>query len=278
MDSSMMICEAVVSLIARYIVALYHLFQQLLPWNLTFSDLRACVIIYEGEEAKKMIAWWDSLTTLECIFAYAAIPSTVLLLVQTLLLMTGMVGQHDSDVDMDSDTSGLGDSSGVEGVDLDGDGVPDSHESHSVHDAGLRIITVRGLVAFFAVGGWTGLVMSRGETAALLSSFGAVLAGMVAMVVMAVLLRLALRLQSDGSMDLRNAVGATGTVYLTVPPGRNAKGKVSVFIQSQLRELDAVTDHESAIKSGAAIQVVDVINGNTLVVAGLTKAVTYIAT
>jgi len=215
---------------------------------------------------------------LERIFAYAAIPSTVLLLVQTILLMTGIAGQQDSGAEMGSDVSGLGSSGGGDGADLDYDGAADmpadaagGEQSGTAgqdgYDPGLRIFTLRGLIAFFSIGGWTGLVLLRGQANTLVSSLIAVLAGLLAMVILAVLLKLALKLQSDGSMDPRNALGAIGTVYLTVPADRSAKGKVTLLLQEQLRELDAVTDSGTALKTGEMIRVVDVINNDTLVVA-----------
>jgi len=230
----------------------------------------------------EMVAWWESLSTLERIFAYAAIPSTVLLLVQTILLMTGIVGQQDSDAEMYSDVSGLGSADGGDGMDVDTDfdGLADmpadathgGHDGHNVYDPGLRILTIRGLIAFFSIGGWTGLVLLRGQAGTLLSSMVAVLAGLLAMVILAVLLKLSLKLQSDGSMDPRNALGAMGTVYLTVPATRNARGKITIMLQEQLRELDAVTDSNIALKTGEIVRVVDVINNDTLVVVKAVKS------
>jgi hypothetical protein len=92
------------------------------------------------------------------------------------------------------------------------------------------------------------------------------------MVVLALLLKMALRLQSDGSMDIRNAVGATGTVYITVPANRRAKGKVMVKLQEQLRELEAVTEGGNDLKAGSMIQVVSIANDDTLIVAEAAKA------
>ena len=205
-----------------------------------------------------MTVWWESLTMLERIFAYVAIPSTVLLFVQTILLMVGMAGQGE-DVDVPSDTSGFGDGEG-DGMDM----APS--DSTAGLDAGLRVFTVRGLVAFFSVGGWTGLVLLRGQAHALFSSAMAVVAGLAAMVALAGLLKLSLKLQSDGSMDARNAVGATATVYLPVAAARGARGKVTLMVQEQFRELYAVTDDETALRTGDIVRVTDLIGNDTLVV------------
>lgn len=222
-----------------------------------------------------MNAWWESLTTLERVFACMAIPSSVLLVVQTILLLTGLIGQHDGDLSMHHDHSGLSDvhdvsggdeSDGVFGVDLDHDGVPGAYEDSVAHDPGLRILTVRGLIAFFSVGGWTGLALLRGQTHAVLSSLSAMLAGLLAMLVLAWLMKLTLRLQSEGNIDMHNAVGISGSVYITIPPQRGEKGKVTLMVQNRLTEADAVTDEAEPIKTGTPVRVVGTTQGNVLVV------------
>jgi hypothetical protein len=222
-----------------------------------------------------MIAWWESLTTLERIFAYAAVPSSILLLVQTLLLMVGVMGGHGSDIYLESDTSGLSDMGGGADHDMPDIGAHDVQIDHGIHDTGLQILTMRGLTAFFSVGGWTGLVLLRGQVDRVASGIIAILAGLAAMVVLALLLKMALRLQSDGSMDIRNAVGACGTVYITVPANRRAKGKVMIKLQDQLRELEAVSEGGRDLKAGSLIQVVSVLNGDTLVVSEAARSTGY---
>ena len=58
-------------------------------------------------------AWWQSLTTLEHVLLYIAVPATLLLLIQTILLFLGGV--------MDTDTDADGPELDVDGPDLDGD-------------------------------------------------------------------------------------------------------------------------------------------------------------
>ena len=111
--------------------------------------------------------------------------------------------------------------------------MPDSWDGDSSHalepDPGLRIFTIRGLVAFFSVFGWAGLALSRSGVPGGVSTLIAFLLGLGAMVVLALMLQGALRLQSDGTMDLKNALGLCGTVYLTVPPRRQGTGKSHWF-------------------------------------------------
>lgn len=248
-----------------------------------------------------MNAWWASLTWLERIFAYVAFPATLLLLLQTLMLLFGLGNDSDGDADADVDLDGDGipdldlDGDGVPDLDLDGDGIPDLDGDmdgdfdadtdldtdgdadadgggdadvggHSGLFAGLKLFTLRGIVAFFAVCGWGGLWLLRMGMHPIFAVFLAIAMGFWAMLLMALFLRVALKLQDDGTLDFRNALGTAGTVYLTIPARRAGEGKVHVVVQDQLRELEAVTDEETPIPTGSEIVVVGLSGGNTLVV------------
>lgn len=242
-----------------------------------------------------MNAWWASLTWLERIFAYVAFPATLLLLLQTLMLLFGLGNDADGDADADVDLDG----DGVPDLDLDGDGIPDldgdmdgdfdadadtdldtdgdadgdgdgdgdaDADGHPGLFAGLKLFTLRGIVAFFAVCGWGGLWLLRMGMHPIFAVFLAIAMGFWAMLLMALFLRVALKLQDDGTLDFRNALGKAGTVYLTIPARRGGKGKVHVVVQDQLHELAAVTDEETPIPTGSEIVVVGLSGGNTLVV------------
>lgn len=200
-----------------------------------------------------MVQWWMSLSGVERFFAYVAIPSTLILVLQTILLLIGL---GDSDADLDGADADL---------DLDHDGIPDALESDGI-DAGLRIFSVRGVVAFLTVFGWTGLSLLRSATAVAVASVVAALCGAAAMTLMALAMRFAMRLQSDGAVKPQNAVGTSGVVYLTVPARRTGHGKVSVLVQERLTEFEAVTDEETPILTDTEVVVVALSGQSTLVV------------
>lgn len=198
-----------------------------------------------------MTIWWESLTLLERAAACIAVPATLVLLIQTVLLLFGLGG---SDAGLDTD--------------VDGDGAPDAlgAEHADGADTGLRVFTVRGFVAFFAVFGWGVLALSRSGLSQLLSVLAGVTLGVAAMVLTGAALWWVLRLQSDGTADYRNAIGASGRVYLTVPPRREGRGKVNVLVQEQLRECDAVTDEEAAVETGCEVVITGLSGQDTLVI------------
>lgn len=65
-------------------------------------------------------------------------------------------------------------------------------------------------MAFLAVAGWGGLWLLNMGLHPIFAVFLAIAMGFWAMLLMALFLRVALHLQSDGTMDLRNALGRAG--------------------------------------------------------------------
>ena len=206
-----------------------------------------------------MTLWWDSLTLVQQIMALFAIPATIIMILQTLLLLFGL-GSHG-----DADAGGL-DTHAGDIAEHDA-GESHGHGHHSgAHDGGLRIFTVRAFVAFFAIFGWLGIVLTEsgmGSTLAILFSF---IAGLAAMVGMAWFFKSAMKLQSAGNIDMRNCLGKSATVYIPIPPNRQGKGKVNLTVQGRFSEMDAVTDSAAALKTGSEVIISSILNNNTLCV------------
>ena len=90
-----------------------------------------------------------------------------------------------------------------------------THDTHTHFGAsGLHLFTLQGLVAFFAVFGWSGLLMLKSGMLPVASVILAIVFGIIAMVLIAAAMRAMMKLQSDGTLDIRNALGKSGTVYL----------------------------------------------------------------
>ena len=66
-----------------------------------------------------------------------------------------------------------------------------------------------------------------------------------------------IRMQASGSIDLRNAIGATCTVYLRIPVAGEGRGKVTVKIQGRSMECAAMSDGPP-IATGGLVKVVSV--------------------
>ena len=198
-----------------------------------------------------IVDWWNSLSIVSQIFALVGIASTLVLLVQTVMMFLGM----------DDDADGVDDT--PDGVTLDDDADAVS-ELEGLE--GLRVLTVRGIIAFLVVFGWVGVAMDSAGLALWITLPTATLGGFLMMLVLALLMRAVMKLRSDGSADNRNAIGVAGKVYLTIPPARSGAGKVNLMLQGSYVERNAVTDDKEAIPTGSEVVVVALSGQTDLVV------------
>lgn len=216
-----------------------------------------------------MWEWWNAMTLIQQVFVCIAAPATIILVIQSIMLLFGFGFDHadvgDLDADMDTD------------MDMDVDAQDGFHgdlhhgetDGGEDSDPGLRLFTVRGLVAFFAVGGWTGLALSKYLNAGLAVGL-AFLAGAAALVGIALLFKYAFRLQDKGNLNVENAIGKTGKVYIPIPACENGQGKITIMLQERLVELDAVTRAQQQIPTGTPVRVSAVVDEQTVQVEPVT--------
>lgn len=191
--------------------------------------------------------WWSTMSTLEQVLFILASSSTAIMIIFLIMMLLGF----------DSDEFDSGDV-----PDLDADGINDEPLTGI---AGLKVLTLRGALVFFAIGSWTSylLVSSLGV---LWGLFIGVIVGVIAAYIQALAFRATLRLESSGNIDYNNAIGKIGSVYLRIPKKRLGKGKVSIIIQDRLTEVDAVTDQEDDLLPKASVEVVGLLDATTLIV------------
>ncbi len=188
-----------------------------------------------------MIEWFEELSRLERAFAISALIGALLFIIR---IGFTMIGMGDSDMD-------VGDVDGVDGI---GDG-----------DASFSLVSVHGVTSFLLMFGLVGLALSIEANASYAwALLGAVLAGLVSMWMIAQIFLLMHRMQTSGNVDLRNAVGAEGAVYLTLPA--DGIGQVQVVVQGGLRMFDARSVSGEEIKTGERIRVASVVGSHTLMV------------
>lgn len=181
-----------------------------------------------------LFTWWESLGGAEQWFWAIALISNALFAVY---LVAQFAGGHNGHVETDVDDV----------------------------DPGFAILSLRSLLAFGMFMGYTGVVTLRlgvGWFAALLAGIAA---GILAAWLAWRLLRIILRLQSSGTLDLENTIGQTGEVYLPIPARMSGAGKVMVEVQGALRELDALSEEDS-IPTGVSVLVVGITDDGNLIV------------
>ena len=184
---------------------------------------------------------WQSLVLIEKIYWCIAIPFSALFVVQIILTFFGgdideIEADGDSDISVDHDT----------GIDF-------------------QFITLKNLVAFFTIFGWAGIACLDGGLSVGKSVIISSASGLIMMSVMASIVYFMGKLTDSGTLNMNNAIGKVGSVYLPIPAKRGGLGKVQVKVQG-LRTLDALTDYEEEIKTGAVIDVVEILNNEILLV------------
>lgn len=184
------------------------------------------------------ITWWEGLNLSLKIYWALAIPFTLFFLLQLVLsFMGGDVPDDTPDAEVESDTG-----------------------------IAFQFFTLKNLVAFFSIFGWTGIACidsGLSETTALII---ALVAGLIMMTVMASIFYFLGKANADGTLKMKNALGGVGEVYLTIKSKRGGIGKVQIKIQGSLRTLDAMTDDDQDIPTGKIITVKQVVNDSILVV------------
>ena len=143
------------------------------------------------------------------------------------------------------------------GHDASDNGMSVHHDVSGTADVSFKLLSFQGLTAFFMMFGLVGLAMLRQSGAAPLLATGvAAGAGLLAVWSIGRLLSGLRRLQSSGTLEIRNALGQEGEVYLTIPPG--GTGQVRVRVQNQLRTLDAASSATDPVRTGERVRVVSV--------------------
>ncbi len=216
-----------------------------------------------------MLEWWNGLSLISRVFACIAVPATAVMLLQTILLLIGIGGGGDSDFDADG-----GDVDFDTGLDLDTDFDADAAAASDLgeaagHGDGLTLFSIRGIVAFFSIGGWVGFVADRAGLPLAESVILSAAGGVAALFLVAWLMKNAMKLQDNGNLDLRQTLGKIGTAYLPIPPKGEGKGKISLLLSSGLVELDAVNAGTAPLSTGTQVSVCALADATTVVVEAL---------
>jgi hypothetical protein len=182
---------------------------------------------------------WSELGILEKIFAVIGLTAFVLIVLQTCASLLG--GDADHDYDISADDPGFG------------------------HAWGL--FSIRGLFGFLLGLGWGGLIALQRGAGGLAAIFIGAFAGLVIAIGLTMLMKAINSLRSEGTLQMQNAVGQTGTVYQRIPAKRAGQGKVQILVQGRMQTLEAVTDAETDLTPQREVKVTAIASGNILVVA-----------
>ncbi|WP_281846254.1 hypothetical protein [Olleya namhaensis] len=186
-----------------------------------------------------MLEWFNTLAWFPKVFWMIAIIASFIFIITIIMSFAG--GDTDDFGDVDAD--------------IDGD-----------TGIGFQFITFKNLVGFFTIFGWSGIACIDAGLSQTLTIIIAIACGMVMMAIMAAMFYSMRKLSDSGTLDYNNAINQIGEVYLTVGANRSKIGKAHVRIQGALRELEALTDHPTDLKTGTVIQVKEVTSNGILII------------
>jgi membrane protein implicated in regulation of membrane protease activity len=153
-------------------------------------------------------------------------------------------------------------------IGMDHDEALDALSSGDTTDSG-GIFSVKPLTGFFLGFGWAGgMAMDQGASVGL-AILAAIASGAIMMGIIIAMFRAILSLKSDGTVMIQNALGALGTVYVTIPPAKAAGGQAIISIQGRQETYEAVADSTSPLPAGTRIKVTAVVGPRTLLVEAL---------
>ncbi|MEM7231654.1 MAG: hypothetical protein AAF517_05750 [Planctomycetota bacterium] len=201
------------------------------------------------------------------LFLIAAVAGGSILVIQVALLMLGLDQGGEVDVpdvpDVPDDIPDDVPDGDVDAGGYEADAGEGSSGTQSI--AAFKFLSFKTLVAFFTFFGLTGLLGESYELTTATTLTLAICSGFAAFYLVGYMWMMLYRLESSGNVKIRNAVGTTGRVYLSIPSG--GRGKVTLTIQGRTVEYNALTDNEEPITTGASVRVVSIIDEETVKVA-----------
>ena len=169
------------------------------------------------------------------VFWGLAIISSVFFLVQTIMAFLGL----------DADTD---DGAGFEDVEMGGVS---------------GYFSFRNLVNFMLGYGWGGIVLHDVIPNLMWLQVAALGIGVLFVIIFVFILRQIMKLSTDKTFHIEEAIGLIADTYLRIPGGKKGSGKVMVSVRGSMHEIEAITEGE-AIPTGAKVRIVKAIGTDLL--------------
>ncbi len=193
-----------------------------------------------------MLDFLNGMPALEQAYWITAIVGSAILVIVLILTFIG----GDSDADMEAD-----------GTDFEADD----------GGVGFQFFTFKNIIAFFTIFGWSGLTCLDSGLSTGLTLVISTIAGLIMMVLTSMLFFWMYKLAQSGTLNMKNAIGTIGEVYLPIGANRSKMGKVQIKVQGSLRELEALTDDVEDLNTGTVVKVLKIISAELLLVEKLSK-------
>ncbi|MCG2429898.1 hypothetical protein [Aequorivita xiaoshiensis] len=186
-----------------------------------------------------MNEWFAAFEPFEKVYWSIALIASGIFIV--LMILTFVGGEFDDTSDVDGDIDG---DTGIE----------------------FQFLSFKNLVGFFTIFGWSGIACLNEGLSKPITIVISIICGLLMMTIMASIFYYLGKLNSSGTLKLKNARNQIGEVYLTIGANRSRIGKVHINIQGGMRELEALTDDTTNLHQGDIITVTEITGTGILIV------------
>lgn len=169
------------------------------------------------------------------IFWVIALITSVFFVIQTIMAFMGL----------DADTD---DGSGFDNVEMEGLS---------------GYFSFRNFINFLLGYGWGGVLLQNAVPNYVWLEFAAICVGLLFVLVFVIILRQVMKLSTDKTFHMDEALGVIGDTYLRIPGEKKGVGKVMVSVRGSMHEIDAMTEG-AEIPTGAKVRVTKVIGSELL--------------
>ncbi|HEX4125327.1 MAG TPA: hypothetical protein VHY37_11420 [Tepidisphaeraceae bacterium] len=128
------------------------------------------------------------------------------------------------------------------------------------------IFNLQGVVAGATVFGLAGLAASSAKLSPAADLSIAIASALVMMALVERFFDLLTSMDTDGTVEIGQAVGRPATVYLGIPPNNQGQGKITMSLQERSMEFSAVTFQDTPLAAGQKVVVVNVLDPSVMVV------------
>lgn len=186
-----------------------------------------------------MQEWWMSMDIFMKGLWCISLTASIIFIIQTIMTFIGM----DSDAGASAD---------FDGSSADG-------------EFPFQLFTFRNFVNFFLGFGWTAIALNDSIEARWAVMLISIAVGLLLVAIVMYIFFLMSRMEQSGNIDIQDAAGCKGNVYLKIPGHKSGEGKVQITIQEAVREYNAITEGDE-LPTGTPIRVTQVVNEDTLLV------------
>jgi len=194
-----------------------------------------------------MMEWWAGLTGLNQFFYGAAFVFSAFFIWQLVMAIIGLGGQEDVTSHVDSmDHSGVDHTATADAADT---------------VVAFKLIGVRSVLAFLTLFFWAASLYFKAYSLSVVMLISCAWGG-VAMLLVAWIFHIVMKMTETGNLRMGTAVGVAGTVYMNIP--EQGIGEIRVMASGVMTHVRARTRDGAALKAGSKVRVTKMLDAGTL--------------